>query len=63
MEIDEAKKRKIEEEEVKEEVENINLEETLNAYVESSRQLAKLVHILAHKMVKHENIFSKDLFK
>jgi len=59
MDIDEQKKRKIEE--VKEE--NIDLETVLKAYIETSQNMAKLIAILAQKVVGFEKVFNKDLFK
>lgn len=59
MDIDETKKRKIEEKEV----ENIDLESVLKAHVESSQNMAKLIAIIAQKVVGFEKVFNKDLFK
>ncbi len=59
MDIDETKKRKIEEKEV----ENIDLETVLKAYIEASQNMAKLIAIIAQKIVGFEKVFNKDLFK
>ena len=61
MDIDETKKRKIEEGE--KEPENIDLESVLKAYIESSQNMAKLLAIIAQKVVGFEKVFNKDLFK
>lgn len=59
MDVDEVKKRKIE----GKEVENIDLETVLKAYVETSQNMAKLIAVLAQKVVGFEKVFNKDLFK
>ena len=59
MDIDESKKRKIDEKEQ----ENIDLETVLKAYIESSQNMAKLIAIIAQKVVGFEKLFNKDLFK
>lgn len=59
MDIDETKKRKIDEKEQ----ENIDLETVLKAYIESSQNMAKLIAIIAQKVVGFEKLFNKDLFK
>ena len=59
MDIDETKKRKIEDKEV----ENIDLEAVLKAHVESSQNMAKLLAIIAQKVVGFEKLFNKDIFK
>lgn len=59
MDIDDAKKRKIDDKEV----ENLDLETVLKAYIESSQNMAKLIAILAQKVVGFEKVFNKDLFK
>jgi len=58
MDIDETKKRKIEEEK-----DQIDLESVLKAYIESSQNMAKLIAIMAQKVVGFEKLFNKDLFK
>lgn len=58
MDID--KKRKIEEEPVPE---NVDLESVLKAYIESSQNMAKLIAVIAQKVVGFEKVFNKDLFK
>lgn len=60
MDIDETKKRKIEE---IPEPENIDLDSVLKSYIESSQNLAKLVAVLAQKVITLEKVFNKDLFK
>lgn len=57
MDID--KKRKIDEEPV----ENVDLETVLKAYIESSQNMAKLIAVIAQKVVGFEKVFNKDLFK
>jgi len=59
MDIDETKKRKMEEEKP----ESIDLESVLKAYIENAQNLAKLLAILTQKVVSMENMFNKDLFK
>lgn len=59
MDIDETKKRKVEEKEV----ESIDLEAILKAHVESSQNMAKLLAVLTQKILAFERVFSKDLFK
>jgi hypothetical protein len=61
MDIDETKKRKIEE--LPAEPENLDLETVLKAYIDSSQNMAKLIAILAQKVVGFEKVFNKDLFK
>ncbi len=58
MDIDETKKRKIEEV-----PENVDLETVLKAYIESSQNMAKLIAVIAQKVVGFEKVFNKDLFK
>jgi hypothetical protein len=58
MDIDE-KKRKIEEIEP----EQLNVEELLKLYVESSTNIAKLLATLTQKVLMFEKMFNKDLFK
>ena len=58
MDVDETKKRKIEEV-----PENVDLEVVLKAYIESSQNMAKLIAVLAQKVVGFEKVFNKDLFK
>ena len=57
MDID--KKRKIDEEPV----ENVDLETVLKAHIESSQNMAKLIAVIAQKVVGFEKVFNKDLFK
>ncbi len=59
MDIDETKKRKIDEPEP----ENIDLETVLKAYIESSQNIAKLLAVLTQKVLGFEKVFNKDLFK
>lgn len=59
MDIDETKKRKIEEKES----ENIDLEAVLKAYIDNANNMAKLLAVLAQKVVGFEKVFNKDLFK
>jgi hypothetical protein len=59
MDIDESKKRKIEEKEP----ETVDLETVLKAHVESSQNMAKLIAIMAQKVVGFEKLFNKDIFK
>ena len=61
MDIDETKKRKVEEAVPKPEI--VDLEAILKAHVESSQNMAKLIAILTQKVLTVENVFSKDLFK
>ncbi len=58
MDIDETKKRKVDSE-----PENIDLETVLKAHIESSQNMAKLIAVLAQKLVGFEKVFNKDLFK
>lgn len=58
MDIEETKKRKIEEGS-----ENVDLETVLKAYIESSQNMAKLIAVIAQKVVGFEKVFNKDLFK
>ena len=60
MDVDETKKRKMEE---IPEQENIDLETTLKAYITANENMAKLVAVLAQKIVTFEKVFNKDLFK
>ena len=59
MDVDDVKKRKID----TKEAENIDLESVLKAHVESSQNMAKLLAVLAQKVVGFEKVFNKDLFK
>jgi len=59
MDIDEPKKRKVDEKEV----ENVDLETVLKAYIESSQNMAKLIAVITQKVVGFEKVFNKDLFK
>jgi hypothetical protein len=45
------------------EAETIDLETVLKAHVESSQNIAKLLAIIAQKLVGFEKLFNKDLFK
>ena len=56
MDIDESKKRKLEE------VENLDVEVVLKAHMESTQNLLKLMAVLAQKVVGFEKVFNKDLF-
>ena len=58
MDIDETKKRKVDEI-----PESVDLETVLKAYIESSQNMAKLIAVLAQKIVTFEKVFNKDLFK
>lgn len=58
MDIDETKKRKIEET-----PENLDLETVLKAHIESTQNMAKLIAILTQKLLNLEKVFNKDLFK
>lgn len=58
MDIDESKKRKVDAE-----PENIDLESVLKAHIESTQNMAKLIAVLAQKLVGFEKVFNKDLFK
>lgn len=60
MDIDETKKRKVDE--VVPESEVVDLESILNAHIESSQNMAKLIVILTQKVLAFEKVFSKDLF-
>lgn len=60
MDVDETKKRKVEEEEKPEVLE---LETVLKAHLESQQNLVKLLALLAQKVVGLEKMFNKDLFK
>ncbi len=59
MDIDETKKRKVE----SKEVDHIDLETVLKTYIESSQNMAKLIAVLAQKVVGFEKVFNKDIFK
>lgn len=59
MDIDETKKRKVDDKEV----ESIDLEAILKGHIESSQNLAKLIAVLTQKVLAFEKVFSKDLFK
>lgn len=59
MDIDETKKRKIDEPVQ----ENIDLEAVLKAYIENSQNMAKLIAVLTQKVLGFEKVFNKDLFK
>ena len=56
MDIDESKKRKLEE------VENLDVEVVLKAHMESTQNLLKLMAVIAQKVVGFEKVFNKDLF-
>ena len=59
MDVDETKKRKIEEEtEVP-----LNLDEFFKTYVESQNTMAKLLFTLSQKVITLEKVFNKDLLK
>lgn len=55
MDIDETKKRKIEEE-------PMDVDTILKEYIETNGKMAKLIMVLAQKVLNFERIFSKDLF-
>lgn len=61
MDIDETKKRKIDDE--PEAPQNLDLEAVLKAYIEGNQNLAKVIAILAQKVIGFEKVFNKDLFK
>ena len=56
MDIDETKKRKIEEEAA------MDVDSVLKEYIENNAKVAKLMMVLAQKVLNLERIFSKDLF-
>jgi hypothetical protein len=57
MDIDENKKRKVDSE-----PEALELEGVLKAYIKSGEDMAKVVAILAQKIMGFEKVFNKDLF-
>lgn len=59
MEIDEPKKRKIEEEAL----EILDLENLLKAYIDNSQKIAKLLAFVTQKVLVFEKVFNKDIFK
>lgn len=59
MEVDNEKKRKLEEDEQ----EVLNLEEVLKELMAAQNNLCKLLSVIAQKVVNLEKVFNKDLFK
>lgn len=57
MDIDEQKKRKVEE------PEKIDLDQVLKTFIETTTNVAKILAILAQKVDTLEKVFNKDLFK
>lgn len=59
MDIDEVKKRKIEE---TPEPEKIDLDLVLKTSIESTQNIAKIISVLTQKIHALEKVFNKDLF-